>query len=190
MIKKRKTLPYNPNHPECAIFFVDRRSFTNGWPSQFCPPSKVVVVAAVAAAVVDDVAADGGGLATTKQINVQHKAALLICLQFFGPILFSPHFSHVLPRPELVQQQQHLQRKNLEQRFFCDIFARHFLARQQSICPLHFFVLCVHGTQVLLSNFIKKPFCYFSNSGSMSNAQIIEIICMNSQKGLLKQIDL
>ena len=79
-----------------------------------------------------------------------------------------------------------ISKKNSGKNIFRDILQGIFLARQQSICPLHFF-LCVHGTQVLSSNFIKNPSCYFSSSGSMSNALIIEIFCMNSQKSLLNK---
>ena len=123
------------------------------------------------------------------KINVWHIAALLI---FFAAFLvlffFSPLFSYVLPRPELVQHQQHLKRKISGKKIFWGEFCKAFFAKTTEHMPiLHFFVLCVHVTQVLLSNFIKNTFCYFSSSGSMSNAQIIELICMNSQKGLLNK---
>ncbi len=52
------------------------------WLSQICPPFKVVVVVAAAAAVVE-VAAAAGDPATTKKINVWHRAALLISFAVF-----------------------------------------------------------------------------------------------------------
>ncbi len=75
--------------------------------------------------------------------------------------------------------------KNLEEKIFWENFAGPFLTRQWSIYPFHFFVLFVHWTQILLSNFIKNPFCYFSISNSCSKRPITLITFKIVQKCLL-----
>ncbi len=51
-----------------------------------------------------------------------------------------------------------------------------------------FFIFWVHRIQVVLFNFLKNPFCYFSISSSSSKSPIRPIMSRNTQKSLPKYL--
>ncbi len=60
-----------------------------------------------------------------------------------------------------------------------DFFAGCFLLRLWGICSFCFPPQNVHIFQVMWSNFIKNPFCYFSISSINSKSPISPIFCLN-----------
>ncbi len=63
-------------------------------------------------------------------------------------------------------------------------FAGRFLLRPWGICSFHFSPHIVHIFQVMRSNFIKNPFCYFSISSLNSKSPISPIICVNLHENM------
>ncbi len=142
----------------------------------------------VAAAVAVAAAAGGGGLASPaatlkyeKTVCVAQNSSFSFSFNFFW--LQPSLFPHVHARPELVQRQGQANKtffKKTKKMFF----GGHFFVRQWSICSICFCILLCIYFQVLWSNFIKNPFCYFSISSLISQSTKNPIICQSVQKCL------
>ncbi len=164
---------------------VQKSSWNNGWPSQTWPPKVAVVVPAVAVAAVAAVAGLANLAAT---ILMGHLCGIKQLFQYFFLFFFlylfsKSNFPHVRALPEQVQQQQ---RPNFFYYYFSlgFFFAWRFLLRPWGICSFCFSSQNVHIFQVMLSNFIKNPFCYFSISSFISKSPISPIICMNVHESM------
>ncbi len=70
--------------------------------------------------------------------------------------------------------------------FSLDFFAGRFLLRPWGICSFCFPPHNVHIFQVMWSNFIKNPFCYFSISSINSKSPISQIFCVNVLESVQK----